>query len=69
METLDELIANYCNVVIQYVGNKRWKYRVGNKDKWIVSSTYGSAKEAEKALEADIDEIVAMLNTKAGKPE
>ena len=69
MEILDSLIADYYNVVIQYVGNKRWKYQVGKKGNWITSTTYGSAKEAEKALEADSEEIIHMLNTKPGKPE
>lgn len=68
MKTLDDL-AEYYNVIIQYVGNKRWKYQVGVKGNWITSSTYSSAKDAEKALEADIDEIYVRLNTKAGKPE
>jgi predicted secreted protein len=69
METLDNLLAEYYNVIIQYVGNKRWKYQVVNKGNWFTSSTYGSAKEAEKALEADSEEIINMLSTKAGKPE
>lgn len=69
METLDSLVAEHYNVVIQYVGNKRWKYQVGIKGNWVTSTTYGSAREAEKALEADSEEIVAMLNTKAGRPE
>lgn len=69
MEILDSLIAEHYNVVIQYVGKKRWKYQVGNKGNWITSTTYGSAREAEKALEADSEEIVNMLIIKAGKPE
>lgn len=69
METLDNLLAEYYNIIIQYVGNKRWKYQVGTKGNWFTSSTYGSAKEAEKALEADSEEIINMLSAKAGKPE
>jgi hypothetical protein len=66
---LDDLLNSGFNVVIQYVGNKRWRYQVGLKGNWVSSSTYGSAKDAEKALEADVNEIVDTLNSKAGKPE
>ena len=69
MNTLDDLITEHYNVIIQYVGNKRWKYQVGIKGNWVTSSTYSSAKEAEKALEADVNEIYSTLNTKAEKSE
>ena len=69
MNTLDDLITECYNVIIQYVGNKRWKYQVGIKGNWVTSSTYSSAKEAEKALEADVNEIYSTLNTKAEKSE
>ena len=69
MNTLDDLITEHYNVIVQYVGNKRWKYQVGIKGNWVTSSTYSSAKEAEKALEADINEIYSTLNTKAEKSE
>ncbi len=69
MKTLDDLITECYNVIIQYIGNKRWRYQVGIKGNWVTSSSYSSAKEAEKALEADIEDIYIRLNTKAGKPE
>ena len=68
MESLDDVVGLY-NVIIQYVGNKRWKYQVGLKGNWYSSSTYSSAKDAEKALEADINEIYNTLNAKAEKSE
>lgn len=68
METLDDLLSAY-NVLIQYVGKKRWRYQVGSKGNWFTSSTYGSAKDTEKALEADIEEICATLKAKAEKSE
>ncbi len=65
---LDDLLKEF-SVLIQYVGNKRWRYRVGTNGNWYMSSTYGSARDAEKALEADIDEIEHTLHNPTPRGE